>query len=210
MHRNISSRSIPSVVLPFLRVPLATTLAIGIASLACFGEANSTDRTIFSEEIPDQIFPDQVLPIDAFGYLGGLFEARFYQPHSTTDDPRDEIREAASLYGLDLAMMMSIAKVESDFNPRVRTGSYKGLFQLSDYEFKKYGDGSIWDARDTLAQPRTCFWFKPRSSDGRLVTIQITPRDTWCISRASKARLNTTHTPTALHGSPCVRPTRVC
>jgi hypothetical protein len=43
---------------------------------------------------------------------------------------------------------MSIAKVESDFNPRVRTGSYKGLFQLSDYEFKKYGDGSIWDARD--------------------------------------------------------------
>ena len=52
------------------------------------------------------------------------------------------------MYGLDLAMMMSIAKVESDFDPRVRTGSYKGLFQLSDYEFAKYGDGSIWDARD--------------------------------------------------------------
>jgi hypothetical protein len=45
-------------------------------------------------------------------------------------------------------MMMSIAKVESDFNARVRTGSYKGLFQLSDHEFNKYGDGSIWDARD--------------------------------------------------------------
>ena len=90
----------------------------------------------------------QATPLDAFGYLGGLFEARFYQAHVTTDDPRDEIREAASLYGLDLAMMMSIAKVESDFNPRVRTGSYKGLFQLSDYEFNKYGDGSIWDARD--------------------------------------------------------------
>ena len=88
------------------------------------------------------------MPLDAFGYLGGLFEARFYQPHSTTDNPRDEIREAASLYGLDLAMMMSIAKVESNFDPRARTGSYKGLFQLSDYEFKKYGDGSIWDARD--------------------------------------------------------------
>ena len=37
---------------------------------------------------------------------------------------------------------------ESDFNPHVRTGTYKGLFQLSDHEFKKYGDGSIWDARD--------------------------------------------------------------
>jgi Transglycosylase SLT domain len=107
------------------------------------------ERTPFSEKAPDQIVSDQeAMPLDAFGYLGGLFEARFYQPHSTTGNPRDEIREAASLYGLDFAMMMSIAKVESNFNPRARTGSYKGLFQLSDYEFKKYGDGSIWDARD--------------------------------------------------------------
>ncbi len=45
-------------------------------------------------------------------------------------------------------MMLSIAKVESDFNPGARTGSYKGVFQLSDYEFGKYGDGCIWDARD--------------------------------------------------------------
>jgi Transglycosylase SLT domain len=149
MHRNICSRSISSVVVPFLRAPLATTIAIAITSLACLGHANSSERASFSEEDADQRVSDQeVMPLDAFGYLGGLFEARFYQPHSTTDDPRDEIREAASLYGLELAMMMSIAKVESDFNPRVRTGSYKGLFQLSDYEFKKYGDGSIWDARD--------------------------------------------------------------
>jgi predicted GIY-YIG superfamily endonuclease len=149
MHRNICSRSISSVVVPFLRAPLATTIAITITSLACLGQANSLERASFSEEDADQVVSDQeVMSLDAFGYLGGLFEARFYQPHSTTDDPRDEIREAASLYGLELAMMMSIAKVESDFNPRVRTGSYKGLFQLSDYEFKKYGDGSIWDARD--------------------------------------------------------------
>jgi soluble lytic murein transglycosylase-like protein len=92
------------------------------------GHANSTERATFSEEAPDQIVSDQeIMPLDAFGYLGGLFEARFYKPHSTTDDPRDEIREAASLYGLELAMMMSIAKVESGFNPGVRTGSYKGL-----------------------------------------------------------------------------------
>jgi hypothetical protein len=88
------------------------------------------------------------MALDAFGYLGGLLEARFYEPHSTTGNPHDEIQEAAALYGLDLAMMMSIAKVESNFNPRAKTGSYKGLFQLSDDEFKKYGDGSIWDARD--------------------------------------------------------------
>jgi predicted GIY-YIG superfamily endonuclease len=142
-----------SVVMAFLRAPLAPTIAIAIASMASFGEANAVDMMDTSEEIPDQIVPGsitsgQVTLLDAFGYLGGLFEGRFYQAHVTTDDPRDEIREAASLYGLDLAMMMSIAKVESDFNPRVRTGSYKGLFQLSDYEFNKYGDGSIWDARD--------------------------------------------------------------
>ena len=121
MHWDICSRSIASVGVPFLRVPLATTIAIAIASLASVSEANSMDRTIFLEEITDPIVPDQVMPLDALGYLGGSVEARFYQPHSTTDDPRDEIREAASLYGLDLAMMMSIAKVESDFNPRART-----------------------------------------------------------------------------------------
>ena len=144
MHRNICS----SAGVSSLRGPLATTIAIAMAILASLGQASSMDGAIYSEETLDRIMPNQETPLDALGYLGGLFEARFYQPHSTTDDPRAEIREAASLYGLDLAMMMSIAKVESNFNPRARTGSYKGLFQLSDYEFKKYGDGSIWDARD--------------------------------------------------------------
>jgi predicted GIY-YIG superfamily endonuclease len=138
--------SIASVVVPFLRVPLATTIAIATASLPNYGKTDPMDQKM--EETTDWAVPDQTLPIDAFGYVGGLFEARFYQPHSTTHDPREEVEQAASLYGVDLAMMMSIAKVESDFNPRARTGSYKGLFQLNDYEFEKYGDGSIWDARD--------------------------------------------------------------
>ncbi len=130
------------------------------------------------------IFDIVKVELDALGYLGGLFEARFYQPHSTTDDPRDEIQEAASLYGLALAMMMSIAKVESDFNPQARTGSYKGLFQLSDYEFKKYGDGSIWDAREaayaavftsTTAATRYCAEF---------VTFPTRVRGSICSSRS--------------------------
>jgi Transglycosylase SLT domain len=128
-----------------LRLSLATVFTAAVALLSV-GRATSMDQTVPEDEI--SITPAQELPLDALGFLGGLFEARFYEPHSSTNDPRDEIREAASLYGLDLAMMMSIAKVESDFDPRVRTGSYKGLFQLSDYEFRKYGDGSIWDARD--------------------------------------------------------------
>ena len=98
MHRNICS----SAGVSSLRVPLATTMAIVMAILASLGQASAMDGVIM---------PDQETPLDALGYLGGLFEARFYQPHFTTDDPRDEIREAAALYGVDLAMMMSIAKV---------------------------------------------------------------------------------------------------
>jgi predicted GIY-YIG superfamily endonuclease len=139
-------RSITAVVTACLRLTTATAIAAAVASSAGVGQAISMDQTIPADET--SIISDQEMPLDALGYQGGLFEARFYEPHSTTDDPRDEIREAASLYGLDLAMMMSIAKVESDFDPRVRTGSYKGLFQLSDHEFNNYGDGSIWDARD--------------------------------------------------------------
>jgi predicted GIY-YIG superfamily endonuclease len=135
-----------STVFTALRLTSVTVVTIVIASLATIGQATSMDQTILSEEVLTT--SGQELPLDALGYRGGLFEARFYEPHSRTDDPREEIRAAASLFGLDLAMMMSIAKVESDFDPRVKTGSYKGLFQLSDYEFAKYGDGSIWDARD--------------------------------------------------------------
>jgi hypothetical protein len=148
MRRNICSQLATFVVLPFWWRVLAATLASTVAFTATLADANSIDQTISAENIAAQTASDQELPLDAVGYLGGLFEARFYEPHATTGDPRDEIREAASLYGLDLAMMMSIAKVESDFNPRAQTGSYKGLFQLSYYEFKKYGDGSIWDSRD--------------------------------------------------------------
>jgi predicted GIY-YIG superfamily endonuclease len=117
-------------------------------SSAFAGEEVNAEAPETQQANSENFASNQAAPLDAFGYLGGLFEARFYQAHATTDDPRDEIREAASLYGVDAVMMMSIAKVESDFNPRVRTGSYKGLFQLSDHEFNKYGDGSIWDARD--------------------------------------------------------------
>jgi len=102
MHRNICS----SAGLSSLRLPLATTIAIAIATLASLGQASSLDGAIYSEETPHRIMPDQEIPLDALGYLGGLFEARFYQPHSTTNDSRDEIREAAALYGVDLAMMM--------------------------------------------------------------------------------------------------------
>jgi Transglycosylase SLT domain len=147
MSRNICSQLGTSIV-PLLWRGLVAAIASTVVVTASDAETYPTYRVLYVEDVPDRTTSDQNLPLDAFGYLGGLLEARFYEPHSTTNDPRHEIRDAAALYGLDLAMMMSIAKVESDFNPGARTGSYKGLFQLSDYEFNKYGDGSIWDARD--------------------------------------------------------------
>ena len=62
--------------------------------------------------------------------------------------PVEEIRRASDAFGLDLHFMKAVAKIESDFDPAARTGSYIGLFQLSKYEFNKYGSGDITSPRD--------------------------------------------------------------
>jgi hypothetical protein len=62
--------------------------------------------------------------------------------------PVQEIERAAEAFGFDLNFMKAVAKIESDFNPKNRTGSYVGLFQLSKSEFSKYGSGDILNPRD--------------------------------------------------------------
>jgi len=62
--------------------------------------------------------------------------------------PVEEIRRVAEVMRLDFTFMKTVAKIESGFNPKQRTGSYIGLFQLSQYEFQKYGSGDIRDSRD--------------------------------------------------------------
>src|SRR6202042_2493705 len=62
--------------------------------------------------------------------------------------PVEEIKRASDAFGLDINFMKAVAKIESDFDPKQRTGSYSGLFQLSNYEFAKYGSGNIFNARD--------------------------------------------------------------
>jgi len=61
---------------------------------------------------------------------------------------RAEIEQAAKLFDVDIAMMKAFAKIESGYNPRAKTGRYKCLFQLSDWEFAKYWQGDIYDIRD--------------------------------------------------------------
>jgi hypothetical protein len=62
--------------------------------------------------------------------------------------PLEEIKLVSDTLGLDLGFMKAIAKIESDFDPRQRTGSYIGLYQLSNYEFDRYGSGDIMNPRD--------------------------------------------------------------
>jgi soluble lytic murein transglycosylase-like protein len=62
--------------------------------------------------------------------------------------PVQEIERAAKAFGVDFNFMKAVAKIESDFNPRERTGSYIGLFQLSKSEFSEYGSGDILNSRD--------------------------------------------------------------
>ena len=62
--------------------------------------------------------------------------------------PVQEIEHAADAFDLDVNFMKAVAEIESDFDPKNRTGSYIGLFQLSKSEFSKYGLGDILNPRD--------------------------------------------------------------
>jgi hypothetical protein len=62
--------------------------------------------------------------------------------------PVEEIKRASDAFGLDFNFMKAVAKIESGFDPKQRTGSYIGLFQLSEYEFGKFGSGQIRSPRD--------------------------------------------------------------
>ena len=87
----------------------------------------------YSEVPPDTPPADTVLES-----LKGVPEGR----------PIEEIKRASDAFGLDFNFMTAVAKIESDFDPKQRTGSYIGLFQLSNTEFRNFGSGDILNARD--------------------------------------------------------------
>src|SRR5207253_945193 len=87
----------------------------------------------YSEVLPDRKLADSVL--DAIRDI----------PVGT---PVEEIKRASEAFDLDFNFMKDVAMIESGFDPKQRTGSYIGLFQLSNYEFAKYGSGDILNPRD--------------------------------------------------------------
>lgn len=59
----------------------------------------------------------------------------------------DMMRRVAAETGVSFDTMRRFAGIESSYNPGAKTGSYKGLFQLSNSEFKRGGGtGSIYNA----------------------------------------------------------------
>src|SRR5262249_61268128 len=68
-------------------------------------------------------------------------------------DTDDMINKHALRAGLDPSWLRKIMRVESGGDPNARTGSYKGLFQLSQREFQRHGgSGTIYDSeQNTMA-----------------------------------------------------------
>lgn len=61
----------------------------------------------------------------------------------------DTIQKASNDHGLPASTLRAFAAIESGGNPRVRTGSYYGVYQLSHGEFRKHGGrGSILDLEE--------------------------------------------------------------
>ena len=105
-------------------------------------ENASTDPTVTPANSGDAVegnSPVMAKPADV------ILEALRDVPIGT---PLEEIKLASEAFSVDFSFMRTVAKIESDFNPRQRTGSYVGLFQLSKGEFTKYGSGEITSPRD--------------------------------------------------------------
>ncbi len=56
-------------------------------------------------------------------------------------DIKDLIRRKAIAAGMDPLHALTMASIESSFNPRADNGKYKGLYQFGPDEWKKYGGG---------------------------------------------------------------------
>jgi hypothetical protein len=138
-------------------------------------EKKSSRLALKEEEVEDQVYSPKAVPLEKYlpadvvlnspkqGHL--LYLADYVYSEIPPDEkpaeavlnslkdipigtPMEEIKRASEAFGLDFNFMKAVAKIESDFDPKQRTESYIGLFQLSKYEFTQYGSGDILNARD--------------------------------------------------------------
>jgi hypothetical protein len=126
--------------------------------------AQKSDRLAITEEedTEDQVYSSKLVRLEIYDlpYLADYAYSEVPPDKRPADialdslkdipvgTPVEEIKRASDTFGLDFNFMKAIAKIESGFDPKQRTGSYIGLFQLSKDEFAQYGSGDILDARD--------------------------------------------------------------
>jgi hypothetical protein len=99
-------------------------------------------------------------------------------PH--TNNIRAEIEQAAKLFDVDIQMMKAFARIESGYNPKAKTGSYKCLFQLSNSEFAKYWHGDIYDIHDCSIAAARKFATEAAQFE-KDVGREATPAELYCI-----------------------------
>lgn len=81
--------------------------------------------------------------VDANGGLPAITKSRTPRFSPDVDRVLDDVSQT---YGVDRGLLGTFAAIESGGNPTTRTGSYKGLFQLSNSEFARHGGvGDIYD-----------------------------------------------------------------
>jgi hypothetical protein len=139
---------------------VATMKVVATIELKRADDASADDASADDGSADDAISSDAVPSIQDLRYLADYVYSEVPPVRKPTDvvietlkdipvgTPIEEIQRASDAFGLDFNFMKTVAKIESDFDPKQRTGSYIGLFQLSNYEFSRYGSGDILDARD--------------------------------------------------------------
>ena len=95
---------------------------------------------------------------------------------------REEVRRATDVYGLSYPVTMAFALIESSCQPTQKTGSYIGLFQLSQYEFNRYGrsGGDVYNMRDNAMAAAHKFVVEAINFE-HAVGRYPTPFDRYCI-----------------------------
>jgi hypothetical protein len=122
-------------------------------------------------------------------------------PH--TNNIRAEIEQAAKLFDVDIQMMKAFARIESGYNPKAKTGSYKCLFQLSNSEFAKYWHGDIYDIHDCSIAAARKFATEAAQFE-KDVGREATPAELYCIhQQGMKAVRFITTRHSSWHGRTC-------
>lgn len=102
-----------------------------------------------SADYENRLIKDPEAVIKELENLPATVEPKQYKGAAFHPDVEDAIDQASKETGLSATTLRAFFKIESGGNPKARTGSYKGLGQLSNEEWRKYGGrGDIYDAQE--------------------------------------------------------------